>query len=372
MRKNNFKIRIALFFLAFSFLSGFAYSQKKAIQFVSKPPVFLYNNKISLKINTAGGAMVGFEFKDQKVNPLSWVLPSNWSPKNNQKGAIFQGHFLCLGRWGAPSDGEIAKGVPHNGEQTVYNWDINSQTSNTLVMSYKAQLDLLSVKRTVSMPENNSIVYVTEDVKNYGTQGRLNNIVQHVTLGAPFLSTKTLINSNFGKGFNQTDTINQLEKRYFEFPISYRNEDTIDYRSCAEPSNYCASFIAKNGDKYGWVTAFNPEINLIIGYVWKVEEYPWLNIWHHIENGVPRSEGIEFGTCGLGKPYKTLVENNTSFFGHQSFEYIDAGETKTKNYIMFLQKSAKNIKNINVNIDPELEPKFEKGSIKALKLAFDY
>jgi hypothetical protein len=32
-------------------------------------------------------------------------------------------------------------------------------------------------------------------------------------------------------------------------------------------------------------TAMNPEERLVMGYIWKTAEYPWLNVWHQPNDG---------------------------------------------------------------------------------------
>ena len=363
----------------FVFKPVFAKTSKKVIKAVvsaSSDPILLSNKEITLKINVTGGAFAGFEFKDQKLNPLSWILPTSWNPKNNQGGALFQGHFLCLGRWGAPSDAEIAYGkIPHNGEQTMYNWNIDEQKTENqfqvLNMNFDTKKDQISTNRTVYLAQNTNVAYVKESFTNYNTLGRLSNVVHHVTLGNPFLSKSTIISSNVDRGFDQTDSINELEKSFFTFPYKTRNGKSIDFRTSTEPNGYCCSFIHHPKDMYGWVTAIDPKSGLLIGYIWKTKEYPWLYIWHNVdEKGNPNAKGIEFGTAGLGKSYQTLVENNTGFFGKKSFEYIDAGQKIDKSFVMFIQKvpmNTKAIKNINIKINKEKEIKFGLNDIRNLE-----
>jgi len=71
--------------------------------------VILSNGTISLEISKAGAAIVSLQ-NGGGVNPLSWKLTKEQMPVNNRSGAVFQGHFLCTGRWGAPTDGEIKAG----------------------------------------------------------------------------------------------------------------------------------------------------------------------------------------------------------------------------------------------------------------------
>ena len=84
-------------------------------------------------------------------------------------------------------------------------------------------------------------------------------------------------------------------------------------------------------------TASNPAKGLLIGYIWRTDEYPWLNVWRRLEQGVPLARGLEFGTTGLHEPPPTLVKKGT-IFGRPVYQYIDAAEAHTRSYIGFLAK----------------------------------
>ena len=49
----------------------------------------------------------------------------------------------------------------------------------------------------------------------------------------------------------------------------------------------------------------------------------------------PLARGLEFGTTGLHQPFPILVAKGR-IFGRPIYEYLDAGETRTKTYACFL------------------------------------
>ena len=83
------------------------------------------------------------------------------------------------------------------------------------------------------------------------------------------------------------------------------------------------------------MTAASPSKGLLVGYVWKTAEYPWLSIWRNSVNGKPLARGLEFGTTGLHQPYGVLVEKGR-IFGRKLFDHLDAGESKTRSFTGFL------------------------------------
>lgn len=314
--------------------------------------ILLDNGFLELEIERNGGHYTGIRLPGLDLNPLSWALTPAQMPANNRNGAPFKGHFLCLGRWGAPSEGEIAAGIPHNGEQSNTVWSVSSISKGRVAMSNTAPLDGLAVKRTVQMLEELPAFLVREDFINTFSLGRVSNVVQHVTVGPPFLSKSTLVNSNADKGFNQQYSYPDPHAHAYDWPVAVidaMENRTTDARRTDEDINYVSTHLIQEDREYGWITAYDPESGLLLGYVWRKSDYPWVNIWNHYENGSPAAKGLEFGTTGIGRPYKDLLETDTRFHGVNSWEYIDAGEVIRKSYLGFLINHGKGQSN------PQLE-----------------
>jgi hypothetical protein len=108
----------------------------------------------------------------------------------------------------------------------------------------------------------------------------------------------------------------------------------IDLQKVTHDKGFVTTHIFE--DSVGWITALNPNKDILMGYIWKTGEYPWLNVWHHPIDGKPFVQGLEFGTTGLGQPYELLLNEKVSFYGRHSFEFIDAGEEITKSWICFM------------------------------------
>lgn len=307
----------------------------------------LENEQIALNIDLQGGMYTGFNLKEHPVNPFGWQLNPMQMPKNNQPH-VFKGHFLCTGRWGAPSEGEIKAGIPHNGEVNTQLWKITKPVEKSgefisAEMSCTAPIEKLDVKREVRLPQDGSYFLVKENFTNNLPVGRISNIVQHVTIAAPFLTPETIINTNAGKGFDQRTNFAYLEDSSFVWPNARLADGTqLDLRTVTSEKGFVTTHIFDESEQYGWITAYNPAEKLVLGYIWKTAEYPWVNVWHQSKDGKPLVQGLEFGTTGLGKPYQLLLENKATFFGRNSFIYMDAGETLTKSWMCFQVKVPEN------------------------------
>jgi hypothetical protein len=315
--------------------------------------ILLKNNQLQVTINQYGGHFTGLELQSNPINPLTWGLSEEQMPANNQKGAPFQGHFLCLGRWGGPSEGEIAAGIPHNGEQSNSLWRIESLEDIEVQMKNDAPLDGLSVWRTVRLLDQQPAFLVKEVFANTHSLGRVSNVVQHVTIGPPFLSSETLFNTNAKKGFNQKFSYPDPHAYAYEWPfaiIDTTDNQTNDLRNNQVPDNFVSTHLFDPTDKYGWVSAYDPKSGNLLAYVWKLSEYPWINIWSHFENGKAHAKGLEFGTTGIGRPYASLLETDTRFHGINSWEYLDAGEEKEKTYLGLMINLGKGQANPSLSI----------------------
>lgn len=294
--------------------------------------VTISNMAASVSVDLQGGAIVDFHLQEGGINPLTF----------KREADNFQGHFLCLGRWGPPSDGEKAAGIVTHGEAVAQLWDQQPSTQkNAIQMQVTATLEGLHVDRLMMLDKENAVFEVTENVTNINPLGRLFNMVQHPTIGAPFLTANTIVHCNAGKGFNYKLNTNPLEyAAKWPFGIMEKGDyrDVIVLNKLDKAYSSVFSFTVKKGVKFGWITAYNPENKLLIGYLWNREDYPWLSLWQDFdENGNIRYRGLEFGTTGMHKSYKEIIEEgNHRVFGEDSYKYIDAGETQSRSYLAFM------------------------------------
>jgi len=301
--------------------------------------ITLHNDQIILTIQKIGGSIVRFSPANQPINPLSWAMTPDEMPENNRNGAPFKGHFLCTGRWGSPSEGEISAGVLHNGSVSNTPWNVLKSEDRGVSMENLARPDGLRISRKIELFSDIPGFLVTESFLNTHTLGRVHNVVQHVTLGPPFLSDQLILQANATEGFNQKFSYPDPELHDYMWPyalIDTLTGEELDLRTNNTPHNLVSTHLVQQEDTYGWIVAYDPESSILLGYCWKREDYPWINIWNHFEDGSPVAKGLEFGTTGIGLPYRMLLETDTRFFGENSWEYIDAGQQIQKSYTGFI------------------------------------
>ncbi|UXX81039.1 hypothetical protein N7E81_07995 [Reichenbachiella carrageenanivorans] len=334
--------------------------------------ILLKNEKVTFEMALEGSAFLKFEFQDQKLNPLDWSLPIERLPDTNIGSFPFRGQFLCLGTWGMPTDGEKKAGLKFYGEVNTEVWDIvQTQTKETqqVITHCLEPNQQLEVLRTVTLSETAPVLEVTETVTNQLPIGRPYNMLQHATFGGQFINQKTIISSNAGKGFYQNGdyrraTYEDIEATSYDWPMAQLPDVEVDLRPSKQiEKTFNSSHIFPDSTTTAWATIANREDGLLIGYIWDKKDYPWLNIWHQFEEGKVKGRALEFATCGMWQSFEYMMTTDSRFFGQNSFEFIDAGETKSKSYKMFLlkiDKSFEGVDDIQFN-DTEIDISFTKS-----------
>ncbi|AWX43239.1 hypothetical protein HME9304_00226 [Flagellimonas maritima] len=351
-----------------------------------KDSIVLKNKSLKLVQNLHGGAITSLEFKDNPVNPFDWSLPVENQPEINKDGFAFRGHFISLGTWGMPTEGEQNAGIRLYGEPTAQIWkrnnfSIDSLGNKILKTGFRSKIEGLSLERKITLYQNEALIQVKESVTNDLPISRVYNFLQHPTFGGAFVSKNLRIDTNAGKGFYQKGayprtTYNNLEADSFYWPNGILPDGKIDLRtSGSRKKTYLTSHIFSESDKTGWATASNPDKKLLIGYIWKINEYPWLNVWHQSVDGKVVGRAIEFATCGVGLGFKELITGNYTYFANLSFEFIDAGQTLDKTYYMFaMEIPAKFLETTHVFLTDEtviVQYATEKGEVEKIFSKFN-
>jgi hypothetical protein len=297
-----------------------------------RPSVVLESPAAKLVIDLGGGSIVDFHLATGGLNPLRWIGPEDES-------AVLRpmAHFLCLDRWGPPSEAELRNGMPFHGEAARVRWrEFDAPERGTSAMGATLPIAGLEVRRTIHLSDAAAVFTVSETVSNRNKLGRIYNLVQHATIGPPFLDESTVVDSNAQRGFMQSSPMPNPEQPETKWPQAIKQGQPVDLRHLTnDPNPNVVSFVVD--DELGWVTATNASKELLLGYIWRTADYPWVNFWRHVANGKPLARGLEFGTTGLHQPFKVLV-TKPSIFGRPTYTYLDAGDSATRSYAAFLIK----------------------------------
>src|SRR4051794_19523773 len=89
---------------------------------IAADTVPLKGKSATVRIELQGGTISSFQLSDLELNPLTWEPGEDaGSAKPHPRG-----HFLCLDRWGPPTDAEAKNGMPFHGEASHVTWKLNA------------------------------------------------------------------------------------------------------------------------------------------------------------------------------------------------------------------------------------------------------
>src|SRR6185369_5193921 len=137
--------------------------------------VVLSGQSAQVTVDIAGGSIVDFHLQNGGLNPLQW------EEKGGATSPRPMGHFLCLDRWGPPSDAEKANGMPFHGEASRVEWKVLSDAvpqGDAIKATMSADLPLagISIQRQIRLSQTSPVFFVTEVVKNNNKLGRIYNM----------------------------------------------------------------------------------------------------------------------------------------------------------------------------------------------------
>jgi hypothetical protein len=205
----------------------------------------------------------------------------------------------------------------------------------------------LQLTRKIELSADEPVFFVTEEINNPNKNGRMFNLVQHVSIAPPFLDKATLFDNNTFQGFvDRNDGSLNQDETIIKWPEADHNAEKVSLRQFEVAWPEVSSFMFSQNEKYGWVTACNPSKKLMLGYIWKTEDYPWINFWRSMENDVPKAYGMEFGTTGLHEPLPVVAKKG-KIFDRNIYDYIDANEKITKSFTAFLAKIPEDYKGVD-------------------------
>jgi hypothetical protein len=86
--------------------------------------------------------------------------------------------------------------------------------------------------------------------------------------------------------------------------------------------------------KLVFVTALHTEKRLLLGYLFKREEYPWLQTWEHYPADLKMARGLEFGTQPFDVPRREVIGTN-SMFDTATYRWLPARSKIGSSFVLF-------------------------------------
>jgi hypothetical protein len=334
------------------------YRNRKAVQ--------LESDQVRLTVLAEGGHIAELLHKASGVNPLwtpPWpsIEPSTYTPEQHPEYgtggdakllAGIMGHNLCLDIFGGPSEEEAAAGMTAHGEASVEPYDVAVEDG---VLTARAAFPEAGLRFRRSIWFGSStVVQIAEEVENLMAWDRPIGWTQHVTLGDPFVKpgvTEFRASATRSKVF-ESDFAGH--RSYMESGAEFdwphaprRGGGTVDMRTFAGPamSGAYSAHLMDPQRRNAFFLAQSPDSKVLMGYVWKQADFPWLGIWEENRsrtappwNGKTVTRGMEFGVSPMPETRRRMIERG-NLFGVPGFRWMPAKSAVRVEYRAFITTS---------------------------------
>lgn len=319
--------------------------------FEGYPAVVVSTAKLQLTIMKKGGTLISLTLTDdpEQLSPL-------WNPmrmaRELGRPVTYDGgggHFVCVDGFGSPSAEEKAAGLPFHGEAHTETYAVQpSRQGSSTVVTLTAALPITQEKftRTFRVIDGENVIHVESDLESLLGFDRPINWAEHATIGSPFLEPGVTVVDVSGsrshtRPYTSVDS-GDVQRRLkpdqdFEWPLAPGlNGTAVDLRQT--PLNphfldHAATLTDLNRD-LEWVTAINPKKRLIVGYVFRRADYPWVQYWGFYPPTEKMARGMEFSTQPFDLPRREVVTTGT-MFDTPLYRWLPAKSSMKTRFLLF-------------------------------------
>jgi hypothetical protein len=323
----------------------------KQATFEDSPALILANDKIELTVTLLGASFAGITLRDDSaaLNPL-WEpgrMAREMGGRPEFRGST--GHFICVDGFGPVSAAERAAGLPGHGEAHLQKYEVRTAGASVVL---ETLLPIVQEKftRTVSLADGENVVYVDSRLENLMGFDRPVNWAEHATVGSPFLSSgETVVDVSGVRSMTrpyEQAKMGPTERRLvsggeFTWPLAPGFDGKpVDLRLTPGQPHYIdhATTLVEAGRKYGWTTALNTAKGLILGYVFRREEFPWVQYWGNYPPTGKFARGLEFSTQPFDVPRREAIGTAT-MFGAPTYRWLPAKSAIETRFLMFYART---------------------------------
>ncbi len=309
-----------------------------------RPVVLFSNDKLELAIAARGGSMVRLVMRDDA---------SSLSPYGDSGPRNVLGHFVCVDGFGPVSAEERSAGMSMHGEARALPWELISSGKQggvaSVTFSVKLPLVQETFTRTFQAADGENVIYVDTVLESHLGFDRPVNWAEHLTIASPFLEPRALVvDMPAQRARTRTHPPGQqrLRRRLasaqdFTWPMAPLAAGGLtDLRSAPPDSGTIdhAAMLMDPSRRLVYVTALNTARQALLGYIFRREEYPWLQDWESYETSTRMNRGLEFSTQPFDVPRREAVDLH-SMFGVPTYRWLPAKSKIGTRFLLFWAKA---------------------------------
>ena len=317
------------------------------------PATTLSNDRLKVTILLRGATVAYLVLADdaEKLSPL-------WNPvrMNRELGRPAQpstgaGHFVCVDGFGGVSPEERAAGLPGHGEAHLQDYRPEARKRGAVSeLTLTAALPVVqeNFTRTYRIVDGENVVYVESTLESLLGFDRPVQWAEHATVGSPFLESGVTVFDVSGtrsrtRPYQQTPnaaggTARRLVSgQDFDWPSAPALDGkTVDMRTTPEAPRYLdhTATLLDPSREFGWTTALHPRRRLLLGYLFRRAEYPWLQTWGNYPPTGKLARGMEFSTQPYDLPRRETAANGP-MFDTPTFRWLPAKSKIQTRFLFF-------------------------------------
>jgi hypothetical protein len=331
-------------------------------EFRTLPSVVLTNGVLELTVLKTGGSFASLTLEDdsEKLSPM-WDPLRAAQEAGRPIRAGSMGHFLCVDGFGPVSAEERAAGLQNHGEAHRLPWTTESsgRTGNTVTLVQSVALPVVqeNYRRTVKLFDGDNVVEVHATLESLLGFDRPVCWAEHATIGSPFLEPGvTVVDMSVNQALTRPhEGTPPPNRRYrlpsgkeFEWPMAPTVEGgSVDLRAAPTVlgSGDHTGHLMSPGGEHAWVTALHPAKRLLLGYIFKTSESPWLQTWESYPAQGMLARGLEFGTQTFDLPRRQVVSEGRRF-GVPLYRWLPAKSTIESTFLMFFARTPEGFRGV--------------------------
>jgi hypothetical protein len=270
-------------------------------------------------------------------------------PPDGQLLSGIAGHSLSFDHFGPPSLEETAAGLTTHGAAPALKWIVRKQAQSPKPrLQYGMTLPeaRISFRRNLALDRVNPVIYCEEEAVNLSSYDRPISWNEHVTFGPPFLEAETtcfdmpatrakVCPASYSPRFSlQPDA----EFAWPNAPTKDGRRTSLRVTPAQRFGHYTAQLLNPELE-IGFIAACNPRLKLLVVYVFRRADFPWVGNWEERYNRAQAPwraktfcRGMEFSTTPFAIPRRETIEQGP-LFGESTYRWLPA---KSRAQVRFL------------------------------------
>jgi hypothetical protein len=240
-----------------------------------------------------------------------------------------------------------------HGEAYLQPWKLLSSEKQgaTTSVKFTATLPLLqeTLTRGFQMVDGENVIYVDSELESQTAFDRTVNWGEHPFLYPPFLErqntvvdmsgTRARTRSYPGNAPRQPSPLAQGQD--FTWPMAPGADGSkIDLRAAPATGTWTThtTTLMEPSRRLAFVTVLNTARHLLLGYLFRREEYPWVQNYMSYPANEWMGRGVEFATQPFDLPRREMVEMN-KMFDTPVYRWLPAKSKIATRFILFYVQS---------------------------------